>query len=104
MTAENVAAFPQPKPTIAEIVHTCVMAGRSARDILTMSREAHPAKPFDAIKAEIVGAFQAKMRRRSAQENSTRSAMPLPGNWTAWRRRRRPSRFSRRSSTWSTGS
>jgi hypothetical protein len=68
MTAENVAAFPQPKPTIADIVHTCVMAGRSARDILTMSREAHPAKPFDAIKAEIVGAFQTRVEKEVGAE------------------------------------
>jgi hypothetical protein len=65
----TVEPMPPPKPTIAEIVHACVMAGRSAQDILTMSCEAHPAKPLAAIKAEIVGAFQAGVGKEVGAEN-----------------------------------
>jgi hypothetical protein len=60
---------PPPKPSVADIVHACVMAGRSAQDILTMSCEAHPAKSIDAIKAEIVGAFQAGVGKEVGAEN-----------------------------------
>jgi hypothetical protein len=72
LTQENAMldqTTPPPKPSVADIVHACVMAGRSAQDILTMSREAHPAKPIDAIKAEIVGAFQAGVGKEAGAEN-----------------------------------
>jgi hypothetical protein len=69
MTADNVTAVPPSKPTIAEIVHSCVMAGLPAQDMLAMSRDAHPTKPFDALKAEIVGAFQARVEKEVGAEN-----------------------------------